>query len=85
MKLHSACRCRVINGCPSEIPDKLLNEEYAQKNHSQSIKRLSERGGITLEEALAIIQKRQFYEFEHPERAIVIYLHILTGFKAALN
>jgi len=85
MQLHSACRCRKINGCPSEIPDGLLNEEWAQINHSQSLSRLNERGGLTLEEALAIIQKRKFYQLDSPERAIIIYSHIFCGYEAAMK
>jgi len=38
----------------------LLNEHWAQKNHSQSLERLAERGGLSCEEALAIAERRQW-------------------------
>lgn len=40
------------------IPFSLLDENQAIKNHQQSLKRLSERGGLSACEALAIIEKR---------------------------
>jgi hypothetical protein len=36
----------------------LLNEEWAQRNHNQSLSRLAERGGLSLCEAAAIIERR---------------------------
>ena len=38
----------------------LLNEQWAQKNHGQSLERLAERGGLSVEEALAIAERRQW-------------------------
>ncbi len=38
----------------------LLNENWAQKNHNQSLERLAERGGLSCEEALAIAERRQW-------------------------
>lgn len=40
------------------VPFSMLNEEWAQKNHSQSLQRLAERGGLGADEALAIMDKR---------------------------
>lgn len=37
-----------------------LNEEWAQKNHGQTLKRLAERGGLSPCEALANIERRQW-------------------------
>ncbi len=36
----------------------VLNEEWARKNHGQSLARLAERGGLDAGEALAIIERR---------------------------
>ena len=38
----------------------LLNEDWAERNHGQSLDRLAERGGLSMAEAAAIIQKRQW-------------------------
>ena len=35
-----------------EFPTKLLNEQHAQKIHSQSLSRLDERGGMTYTEII---------------------------------
>ena len=45
---------------PWPIPMELLNEEWAQRNHSQSLNRLAERGGLSMCEALAIIERRPY-------------------------
>lgn len=42
------------------IPMRLLNEEWAKRNHSQSLNRLNERGGLSPCEALANIEKRPY-------------------------
>ena len=44
-------------GCPNEIPWSALNEEWAQRNHSQSLARLAERGGLDVKEAFCNINK----------------------------
>lgn len=51
--------------CPQEIPMSILNEGQAQWNHGQSLKRLAERGGIDLKEALAIIHRKPFSFYGH--------------------
>jgi len=83
MRVHSQCQCSTINGCPKEIPMGLLNEEWAQRNHSQSLTRLNERGGITLDEALSIINRRPFQKHPIPEKLVSIILHMITGYNAA--
>lgn len=44
--------------CPTYIRMDALNEEWARKNHDQSLAQLNERGGISPDEAAAIIQMR---------------------------
>lgn len=39
----------------------LKHERQAQRNHSQSIQRLAERGGLSAEEAVAVLEDRDFY------------------------
>lgn len=38
----------------------ILNEQQAQRNHGQSLKRLAERGGLSPDEALAIVERRDW-------------------------
>jgi len=38
----------------------MLNEEWAQRNHSQTLQRLAERGGLGADEAIAIMDKRRW-------------------------
>lgn len=53
------------------IPFSLLNEDWAQRNHGQSLKRLAERGGLSPCEAIAIMDRRRWRSIP-PKRAIEI-------------
>jgi hypothetical protein len=44
-------------GCPTEIPDELLDEKWAIKIHSQDLKELNRRGGLAPNEIYGNIQK----------------------------
>jgi len=50
----------------------LLNEEYAQSNHGQSLDKLANRGGLDLQEALAIIEHRKWMPQETKETLQVL-------------
>lgn len=41
---------------PKSLPDELFNEEWANKIHSQSLKRLNERGGLSILEMIGNIK-----------------------------
>lgn len=41
--------------CPKEVPMELLSEKQAQRNHSQTLSRLNERGGCVPSEIYALI------------------------------
>lgn len=60
MLLHSSSRdlFKNVYGLPKYVPYELLNEEQAQRNHSQSLDRLNERGGLGVMEMLDNIHKR---------------------------
>lgn len=61
MKIHSQCEhLKAGFNAFKEIPMGIMNEQWAQKNHGQSLKRLNERGGVTILEALAIMRKRPY-------------------------
>lgn len=59
--------------CPNWIPDELLNEEWADYNHGQTLKRLNERMGMGPEEIMANIDGiwlREAYKKYTIEQAI---------------
>lgn len=51
MKLHSEDR-RIFPDCPVQVPMSILSEDWAMCVHSQSLKRLNERGGLGAREIL---------------------------------
>lgn len=60
MKVHSSClRDKSLKNVPEYVPMELLNEEQAERNHSQSLSRLNERGGMGIAEILDNIHKRR--------------------------
>lgn len=65
MPVHSAHKYKkYFVECPLEIPMNLLNEEWAQNNHSQTLKRLAERGGLDPTEILANIERRDWKKID---------------------
>jgi hypothetical protein len=42
----------------------LPHERQAQKNHYQSLERLAERGGLGLDEAIAILEDRPWHKMD---------------------
>lgn len=47
-----------ILGTPFAVRMDTLNEAQAQRNHGQSLARLAERGGLSLQEAHAVAERR---------------------------
>jgi len=50
-----------------EFPTRLLNEYHAQLIHSQSLKRLNERGGMSYGEIVINIFTLEIRDIEHDE------------------
>lgn len=48
----------LVIGIPWEVLEP--HEAQAQRNHSQTLKRLAERGGLGADEAVAVIENRQY-------------------------
>lgn len=46
--------------CPTQFPMHLLSEAQAKSNHGQTLKRLKERGGLSVREILAIVGKKNW-------------------------
>lgn len=61
-----------IAGHGFSVPLDLLNEEWAQRNHLQSLKVLSSRGGLSPCEAAAIIERRPWRHMKTQEALRVI-------------
>jgi hypothetical protein len=57
---------------PLRLVMRTLNEEWAQKNHNQSLERLADRGGLGLSEAAAIIERRKWRSMTDAEALEVI-------------
>jgi hypothetical protein len=53
--------------CPKQVPMGLLNEKQAQINHSQSLDRLNERGGLDPIELVCNIECRKYPFSENPQ------------------
>jgi hypothetical protein len=47
---------KVYPNLPNEFPDSWFNEEWAQQVHSQTLKRLNERGGLCPQEMVCNIE-----------------------------
>ena len=64
-----------VTGYSLFVPMNRLNEEWAEKNHAQSLNKLAERGGLSLCEIAAIINKRPWREISQIEA--LSYLRLL--------
>ncbi len=51
-------RDKSLKNVPIEVPDNMLNNEWSHRNHSQSLDRLSQRGGMGVLEILDNIHQR---------------------------
>lgn len=63
----------VLKDCPSAIPWGLLGpseERQAQHNHSQTLKRLAERGGLSPRELYAVLRHEDFSYSSTNEHAV---------------
>lgn len=50
----------------------VLNEQQADRNHGQTLRRLAERGGLSLSEAAAIAEQRQWRSQKNVDAAAAI-------------
>lgn len=64
MPLHPGDRNR-IKDCPESVPMAFLNEEQAYYNHGQTLKRLAERGGLSIREILSVVGKKPWRYYQH--------------------
>lgn len=49
-----------VLGRPLAIPAALLDARQAMENHGQTLERLAERGGLSLDEAAAVVERRRW-------------------------
>ncbi len=59
------------------IPLDALNEEWADNNHGQTLALLKERGGLSLGEAAAIIQRRRFKHMTSADALDVVRIYLV--------
>lgn len=67
--------------CPKQFPMHLLNEDQAQINHGQTLQRLKERGGLSVREILAIVNRKRwsYYEYLQWTEALAMLNDILAN------
>lgn len=51
--------------CPKQIPFAMLSEKMAYSVHSQTLKRLNERGGMSPAEIVGNIEKINLFQYPH--------------------
>jgi hypothetical protein len=68
---------------PESLPNELFNEEWAQHIHSQTLKRLNERGGLHPCEMIGNIKKLSCSEIGeyNTKKAIEELIEILNNYK----
>lgn len=66
--------------CPDSVPYELLSEEWAIKNHSQSLDKLNSRGGMGVHEIICNIEKLRYGAVKEDEDAIYRLIKHLDGF-----
>lgn len=62
----------VVAAWPKSVPFSMLCEVWAQNNHSQTLTRLNERGGLCPAEMLANIERRKFRMMDANEATQII-------------
>ena len=69
-------------GCPQVFPMHLLNEKQAVSNHGQSLRRLKERGGLSVKEILSIVHGKRwdYYRYVKWEEALGM-LNVILNFE----
>ena len=65
-----------IQDSPLAVDIRNLSDRQAHRNHNQSLQRLAERGGLSLREALALMNEKkwQFYR-DSATTAALLLLH----------
>jgi len=56
---YAGCYKNKFPDAPKEIPMRLLSEEWAQHNHSQTLDRLNQRGGLAIGEILDNLKRQK--------------------------
>ena len=56
---------KLFQDFPKSFPDEIFNEDWAQKIHGQTLKRLNERGGLGIIEMIVNIKKLPYSAFKN--------------------
>lgn len=51
--------------CPDTVPMSILDEAWARKIHYQDLQTLASRGGMSPQEVMGNIEKKDFHEIQH--------------------
>lgn len=70
-----------LKNYPNDMPWNLLNEDRAKKNHSQTLSRLNERGGMCVSEILHNLKDEPLSFSVHENQGMVDELnHIISKY-----
>ena len=65
--MYHCRRTTCKDGMPVSVQIPTTCEDQAQRNHGQSLARLKERGGLSLCEAIALMESRKYKKMTIPE------------------
>jgi len=69
-----------IQGTPLAVDMRNLSDRQAHRNHEQSLERLAERGGLSLQEALALMKEKKWAAYrETTDEAALLMLRLYGG------
>lgn len=67
--IQQGLRRQRVEGCPTSVPWSVVtpHETQAQRNHGQSLPRLAQRGGLSPDEMLAVLEDRDWERMDREE------------------
>jgi len=69
-----------IQGTPLAVDMRNLSDRQAHRNHNQSLERLAKRGGLSPQEALALMNEREWTAYrETTDQEAVLFLRLYGG------
>ena len=69
-----------IQGTPLAVDMRNLSDRQAHRNHEQSLARIAERGGLNLQEALALMNEKKWTTYrETTDEAALLMLRLYGG------
>jgi hypothetical protein len=75
----AAPRWMPIQGTPLAVDMRNLSDRQAHRNHEQSLERLAERGGLSLQEALALMNEKKWTAYRETTDEAALLMLLLYG------